>query len=232
MTQKLVADAIRFSPDERPYVAQWLLEIYIGKWDKFQQDAKRIIEAFPDLVEIGYYDNVTSKRGKRAREYTSEIEQLALQLGLRAPWGARETHHLIFKGAITNEFRPTFPGFRFGEPEGFEIVIKRLVEYPQEWTQVRKTILAEARKQYEDGRQKHSWGTPPQKRTSPTLSRQVHWLFEHITLGKSLEKITSDSQLEDQQKYKRNKKHDRSVEYADVKKAVANVAKLIGIKLN
>jgi hypothetical protein len=241
MTRKLLADAVPWAEHERPYIAQALLESFIGNWLEFQ---KRAIKIFDDnnfdLVMGSWEDAKTaSKQDKRAARYVRQIEQLAEDMGLRATWGARETHEIIHGAAWRRhihkkeEWRPLGGLGSVGEPDGFLIEIKHYVDYPLTWNAVSKSILAKAREQYEAGREANKWGNPRRRKSSPTLSRNVRWLFERITLGKSYEQIAREAQLDDLTQHKRSaetKEHE-SVTIDDVKKAVSSMAMILKITL-
>ncbi len=242
MSSKLLADTLHLAEYERPYIAQALLDSFIGDWSEFQ---RRAIEIFDqnnsDLVMQRWSEiDAASKLGKRAARYKKAIEGLAEKLGLRASWGAQETHEII-RGAATTyrltgkpKWRPLGGLGRFGGPDGFMIEIKQFVDYPQEWTEVREAILAKARQLYEAGRQCMKWGDTPYRKSAPTLSRNVRWLFEHITLGKSYKVIAREAQLEGVSQHKRSRytKERESVTEDDVKKAVSRTAKMLKIRLS
>lgn len=217
--------ARKLTPQERRAIAFMYLEELIGGWSEFREDALEIVQNYGHVLAIRTWDEIEqlSVSDAHACQYRKSIETLAERLGLRATWGAHETHAII-NGAMKSEillgqrtWEPSGVFVSIGEPEGFEIEVKRKVEYPDEWTDVREAILKSARKQYEDERRKNKWGNTPARRPSKTLLRNVQWLFKRIVLRKSIKQIASE---------------DDETEEQTVRKAVSDTAKLLGISLS
>jgi len=244
MTKKVRAHKGYYIPREVDLrsVAQSLLLEMIAQDERFQERAKELRERYPDFIGGAWIPSYilslpswarpiewsSSNAGQdpgKVREYAQAIERLAQDFGLYCEWGAEAVHNLVSLPPGTW----ITPVATFFTPDPATITITVVVEYHPDtkWEDVKRVVLAEARRQFEADykrvRKQHRLG---QRDKFPNnLKRNVELLYKRICQGMGDLEIWKelDDKLEEEGK--------EGITYGTVREIISDTARLLGITL-
>ena len=203
----------------------YLLEL-IAQDRRFQKEAERIRQQYPELVGGPWASfPLAGQATARAQEYARAIRELARNLGLRCEWGPEAVHNLV--GLPPGTW--TTPVAVFSAPDPATIIITVEVEYYPDttWEDVRRAILAEAKRQFEAARKRirERYNLGQRDKFPHNLKRDVELLYKRICKGMGDLEIWKelDDELEKEGK--------AGLTYETVREIISDTARLLGIAL-